>query len=258
MSRFLSFPVTRRSFLGIAAMAGPGLWAQVAFGQQAAPTAVIEGVCEDEPAIEMLFDWRAGKSVYRSVAEAGPQSDWTPFNHPSSLGPFLIPPGWTGIAAWTDSFTQDGVPEWQDTPMNLPQLTLSRIVSPDGDAAFEYSVGSIQQVLLSTQQSAQIAKQSVLGATPTLQSVCMIDDQHNQLGPGWFMADKHQTDLLITFGNATQLPSNFSPTTVVSFTNLYGPREDMEQLMYDVFLRILFQFLGGGSGDPTPTPTADV
>jgi hypothetical protein len=60
---------------------------------------------------------------------------------------------------------------------------------------------------------------------------------------------------LITFGNSTVLPHDIAPATVVSFTSLYGPRRDMEDLMCNAFLRILFQFLGGGSDDPTPTPT---
>jgi hypothetical protein len=141
--------------------------------------------------------------------------------------------------------------------MQLPQLTLSRIVSAEADAGFEYAVGSIQNVLLTTQQSAQIAKQSVLGANPTLSNVCVIDDQYNQLAPGWFTVDEYKSDLLMTFGNATIIPSDTLPVTVVSFTNLFGPQRAMEQLMYDVFLRILFQFLGGGSGDPTPTPEDD-
>jgi hypothetical protein len=75
------------------------------------------------------------------------------------------------------------------------------------------------------------------------------------LAPAWFTVDVHKSDLLITFGNTTVLPSDITPVTVVSFNNLYGPRRDMEVLMYDVFLRLLYQFLGGGSGDPTPTPT---
>jgi len=49
-------------------------------------------------------------------------------------------------------------------------------------------------------------------------------------------------------------PDIYLPATTVSITSIFGPRAEMEDLMYDVFLRILFQFLGGGSGDPTPTP----
>jgi len=254
MGKRLDLTVSRRSlvFAGAAAMTLPMLGARQTSGQD---TAVIEGDCEDEPSLQMLFDWRDGKPVYESIADSGPQIDWVPFEHPSLPVPSLIPPDWTGVAGWADSFSRDGVPEWQDAPLALPQLTMSRIVAPDGDAAFEYAVGSIQQVLLTTADSATLAKENVLGADPTLRSVCVIDDQYNQLSPGWFTADRHETSLLATFGNALQLPHDIVPATVVTFTSLYGPRKDMEQLMFDVFLRILFQFLGGGSSDPIPTPT---
>ncbi len=247
-------PFTRRALLGGASIVGVGAWAHRASGRQASDP-VVEGDCEDEPAVRMLFNWRAGLPVYQSVAESGPQLDWQPFNHPDFLGPFLIPPGWTGSAAWAASFTRDGVPEWRDEPMSLPQLTLSRVTSPDRDASFEYAIGSIQNALLTTQQSATVAKQSVLGANPRLRSVCSVDDQGNALAPGWFSADRHRSSLLITFGTALPLPSEVLPGTVVSFNSMFGRRREMEDLMYDVFLRILFQFLGGGSGDPTPTPT---
>lgn len=111
-------------------------------------------------------------------------------------------------------------------------------------------------MLLTTTQSSLIAKQSLLGADPTLRTVCSIDDQNNLLAPGWFTADRHRTNLIMTFGNALQLPHETAAATVVSFNTLYGPRSDMEELMFDVFLRILAQFRGGGgSDDPTPTPS---
>lgn len=254
MTTILGYRATRRSLLGAAAVALPLYLAQRAQGQE---PPLIEGDCAEESAVAMFLDWRSGRSVYPSVAASGPQIDWEPFPHPSLPVPYLIPPGWEGIAAWADSFTREGEPVWQDSPLALPQLTLARLVSPEGDAVFEYAVGSIQQVLLTTRESARIGKMSTLGADPNLEQVCLIDDQHNALAPGWFSVDRHKRDLLITFGNATVLPHDIAPATVVSFTSMYGPRRDMEDLMYEAFLRILFQFLGGGSDDPTPTPTEE-
>ena len=57
---------------------------RVASARQTVPTAVVEGDCEDEPGIKMLFDWRAGLPVYPSVAESGPQVDWVPSSIPRS------------------------------------------------------------------------------------------------------------------------------------------------------------------------------
>jgi hypothetical protein len=104
-------------------------------------------------------------------------------------------------------------------------------------------------------QAADLAKRGLLGADAKYRQVCVIDDQLNALSPGWFTADRQRTNLLLTFGNAQQLPSLYLPATVVTYNTIYGPRREMEELMYNVFLRILFQFLGGGgSDDPTPTP----
>jgi hypothetical protein len=246
MMNLLQLRGTRRSLLGAAAVALPIFLAHMARRQEAPVT---EGDCEEEPAVAMLFAWRNGESVYPSVADGMPQTDWQRFQHPSLPVPYLIPPGWTGMGIWTDTFTRAGEPIWQDTPLTLPQLTGTRLVSPDGDALFEYAVGSIQQVILTNRDSISIAQQSVLGEDPNLRSVCVIDDQFNALAPGWFTVDRHESDLLITFGNTQALPHDIAPATVVSFTSMYGPRQDMEDLMYDVYLRILFQFLGGGSDD---------
>jgi hypothetical protein len=160
MLKHLGHRMSRRSLLGAAAVALPLYLVNRVHGQE---SPLIEGDCSEEAAVAMFLDWRFGRSVYPSVAESGPQIDWIPWTHPSLSVPFLIPPGWTGVAAWADSFTREGEPIWQETPMALPQLTLSRIVSPEGDALFDYAVGSIQQVLLSTQESADLARANVVG-----------------------------------------------------------------------------------------------
>ncbi len=127
-------------------------------------------------------------------------------------------------------------------------------MSPEGEALFEYAIGAIQGVLLTTEQCSAIAKGSIVGADANLSPVCMYDDQFNAVMPGWFSVDRHGSRLLITTDNASILPSDVLPATVISYNAIYGPRRNMEKLMYDVFLRIFYQFLGGGSGDPTPTP----
>ncbi len=235
-----------RRLLLAAPLAASAWWVQQALGQQ---TAVTEGDCEDEPSVALLFAWREGQPVYDSPADGMPQIDWVPFEHPSLPAPYLIPPGWTGVPAWADSFTRSGMPQWQDTPLQLPQLTLARVVSPGGEAVFEYAVGSIQGVLLTTMESAHIGKQSVLGEDPRLRPVCTIDDQMNPTAPGWFTVDRSGSGLLITFGNALQMPHDIAPATVVTFTSLFAPRRQMPDVMYEVFFRILYQFLGGGGGD---------
>lgn len=251
MAESTAHRLTRRSI----AMGAIGAMSSLLAGRVASSRQTVEGDCEREDAVTLLLDWRAGKPVYPSLVEAGPQTDWVPFNHPASLGPFLIPPDWTGSAAWADTFSDDGEPLWQSTPPAVPQLILSRVSSADGDSVFDYVTGAIPNALLTVEETAHLASQGLLGANPRLRQVCLVDDQANPLSPAWFRADRHRSNLLVSFGNALQLPDAFLPATVVGYTLLYTPRRDAEEVMYDVFLRILYQFLGGGSGDPTPTPT---
>lgn len=253
MAGSLGSGISRRSLIGIAAAGAAGALGFKASGRQAGEDVL--ATCATEPAVDMLFRWRSGAPVYASVAENGPQIDWVPIQPQATSGPFLIPPRWSAYSGWADSFTRDGLPEWQERPVSAPQLSATRVVSPDGEALFEYAVGAIQGVLLTTEQSSGIARGSIVGADANLRPVCMYDDQDNVVMPGWFSVDRHRSRLLITSGNASTLPSDVLPATVVSYTAMYGRRRDMEDLMHDVFLRILYQFLGGGSGDPTPTST---
>ena len=133
--------------------------------------------------------------------------------------------------------------------MQVPWLTLNRVISPEGDAAFEYAVGNIQGQPLHPLQVADIAKQSVLGEVPELSEICLIDATADPLAPSWFTADYWEDSVLITAGTALGLPDFYLPATTVTFQKILAPRRDLEELMYDVFLRILFQFLGGGGSD---------
>ena len=119
----------------------------------------------------------------------------------------------------------------------------------------EYVVGNIQGDPLSTQQVAVIAKLGILGEGQQLRSVCAYDDQ-NPLAPTWFDADRVNRSVLVSTGTALGLPDFYLPATTVTYNNLYGPRTSFESLMRTVFIRIFFQFLGGGDV-PTPTPTPD-
>ena len=67
--------ISRRALVsGLSAAALPVIGLHTAFGQTQ-PTAVTTGDCGREASVQMLFDWRAGKPVYTSVADAGPQID---------------------------------------------------------------------------------------------------------------------------------------------------------------------------------------
>ena len=158
-------------------------------------------------------------------------------------------------SGWADTYSREGMPLWQPEPMRVPQLTLARIISPDSTAAMEYVVGNILGDPLSTQQVAVVAKLGILGEGQQLKPVCAFDDQ-NPLAPTWFDADRVNRSVLVSTGTALGLPDFYLPATTVTYNNLYGPRTSFESLMRTVFLRIFFQFLGGGS-ELTPTPTPE-
>ncbi len=45
------------------------------------------------------------------------------------------------------------------------------------------------------------------------------------------------------------------PSTTVTYQNIMGPRREFEDLVREVFIPILFQFIGkGGENEPTPEP----
>jgi hypothetical protein len=242
----------RRAVLGLVSAVAAG-----ALGGTAQSRQTTTGGCSAEPAVQLYFDWRAGEQVYPAPFTSVPPADWESFQHPSFLGPYLIPPGWQGTALWADTFTRAGEPLWLETPPAAAQLTVSRVSSPDGRSVFEYGTGAIQGVLLSTQETALVAKQGLLGEDPRLRPICLIDDPHNPLAPGWFSAERHRSNLVLSLGNVTQLPDFSLPATVVGYTIISTPRRTAEEAMLEVFFRILYQFLGGGSGDPTPTPTTE-
>ncbi len=217
---------------------------------------VVEGDCADEPAVQMLLDWRSGLPVYPSPGDSAPPPDWVLYQHPALFPPYLIPPDWTPQALWAETLTPAGEPIWQSNPPAAAQVILTRMTSPDERSVFEFATGAIQGVLLTTQEAALVGKQGLLGENPRLRQGCLIDDQENPLSPAWFSAERHRSNLVISFGNAMQLPDAFLPATVVSYTNILAPRRNAAEMMYEVFLRMLFQFLGGGGSEaPTPTPT---
>lgn len=233
------------TFIGAAAAGIMPLDAMGAIQTTAKP--VTDGDCTNEPSVQMLSDWGAGKPIYASIAESGPQIDWVPSGLPVPMLPYLIPPDWRAVTGQCDAIDRDGVPQWTNQQLQVPWLTLARVLNKDSTAAFEYIVGNIQGQPLTPQQVTTIARASLLGPDPKLKAVCSVDSSADPLAPMFFSADRYEDSLLLTSVTALGLPDVFLPATTVSITSIFGPRDEMEDLMHDVFLRILFQFLGGGS-----------
>lgn len=257
MSRFAQ-TVDRRLLLAGALSCGVGALAggrRTVTAQDELPTTVVgTGDCSREPGVQLLIDFATGAPGVPQLSELFPPADWKLFSHPTHTLSLFIPPDWEAYPGWADSFSESGMPIWSDRPPATPQLTLTRIVSPGADAAFEYIAGSILGPPLSLEQAAFVAKQSVLGEDPRLRSICTYEDS-NPLGPAIFQADRFGQSVHITNGVAIGLESSYLPATTITFNNYFGPRGEFEMLMEEVFLRFIVQFMGGGGSDPTPTPT---
>jgi hypothetical protein len=247
--------ITRRTLIGAGALAlaaaTTASLGRSSAGDQAVPTPVISGDCADEPGVQLLVEWRLGLPVM-TLEELLPPRSWVRYLHPTMPVTFLYPPDWREQPLWADRFSREGVPLWTDQPMAMPQLTSERLISPDGDALFEFAGGTIVGAALAPGEAATIAELGVVGEEARLRSICSYEDA-NPLVPGWFHAARVEDAVLVTYGwpiaNATAL----WPNTVVYYYSMLGPRDRFDDLMRTVYIPILFQLTGIGGG-PTPTP----
>lgn len=219
---------------------------------QGIPTPVITGDCRSEPGVELLAEWNLGYPVVSPI-ELVPPMDWVRFYHPTLPVTFLYPPDWTPLALWTDSFTQTGAPIWSDQPIALPQLTSERIVSPDGDAAFELVSGTVAGMALTPAQAASIAEQGLLGDQAQPTPLCTFEDA-NPLLPSWFHGLYVDGSVMVSEGWPLPQSGLFGESTILNYYTMAGPQADFEGLMRTVFMPILAQLSGGG-GESNPTPT---
>ncbi len=254
LQRLFLSSLTRRSFLTRCGLLALGA---TAAGSRTADAQTVSDLqqCATEPGVALLIDWSQGL-VQIPPDEIRAPADWVPYIDPNSPISLLIPPDWSGVVGWASGFSSSGAPIWETTPPLTPQLRGVRLLSADGLAAYEYVSGTILGPPLQPTQLASIAQQGILGETPVLTPICGFS-QSESLQPSWFTADYFGSSILVTSGAFTPLPDAFSPATVVTYQNFFGPAASYEPLMGEVFLRFLFQLLSGASSSvaPTPTPT---
>ena len=205
--------IPRRTFLHAAAVvAGAGLpgFAPRSLAQTST-TLTGDGDCTVEPGVQLLIDFSLARPTTGiSLTDLLPPATWKAFTHPTLPLILFIPPDWTGIAGWADSYSRTGRPNWVEQRPSVPQLNLARVVSPDGTAAFEYVVGNILGDPLTPEQVGPIAKQSLLGEAPDVRSICTFLDT-NPVNPAFFQADGFEQSIHITAGNAIGLPERLLP-----------------------------------------------
>lgn len=214
---------------------------------QTSLTEVWTGDCSLEPGVQFLLDWQAGLPVVQITELAAPH-EWVAYRHPSLPLALHIPPDWTPVAGWATTFSKSGMPQWKDRQPVLPQLTLFRIISPDNDAAFEYAVGSLAGQPRTPAEASPIAIQSLLGEDPELKEICGSLDS-NPIGPSWFGAYLNEKSLFASRVFAVGAPDVLNPATIVTYTSLFGPEKDFEDLAHAVFARMIVQFMGAANGN---------
>ena len=211
------------------------------------------GDCRDDPGMDLLGRFDLGEPVLPMPALL-PPPDWRISSNPRTGLTFLYPPDWLAGTLWAESLDASGTPAWTATQPFIPALTSHRIMSADGSALFEAVIGTLPNLLLAPLEAAAIAELGILGAGETA-AICAFESR-DSLTPGWLRGVRAGGRGQITFasqGYALPNASALVPGTIVTWYAMAGPSGLFEALMRQVFLRILFQFMGGGD-EPTPTP----
>lgn len=246
--------VSRRDFLIATAFAlGATEVSRQRLRAEEVPTPVITGDCHPEPGVQLLAEWNLGLPVLSPI-ELLPPLTWVRYLHPTSPVSFLYPPDWIPIALWAESLSPTGMPVWLDQPVALPQLTAHRIVSPTGDAAFEFVSGTVTGMALSPAQAAWVAEQGIMGEQAELTPLCTFEYAHPLL-PSWFHGMHTGDRVLVTEGYPLPQTGLFGDSTILNYYSMAGPQANFETLMRTVYIPILAQLSGGGGeSEPTPTP----
>jgi hypothetical protein len=226
-----------------------------AVGGQGTPPVATPGDCSRVPALRLFADWIAGKPVLRPE-ELRPPLDWVVFNQFGAPVSFLHPGDWIPSALFASGLTPAGAIAWETTPSPTTFLAASRIVSPDGQALYEYVAGVLAGVALTLDEAAMAAEQGVLGNDGTATVPICAEDDPAAFGPSWMRAGRFGELVVTTGGSLLSDPSGGSPFTTLNYQSFVGPEARYTELMRTVFIPIMYQLLMAGAGtlEPTPTP----
>lgn len=249
---------TRRTLMAGAGGVAVGLvsgWGRT--GAQIPVPTPVQGDCSSDPGVDLYIGFILGYPVVQLPDLVVP-NDWT--LHPNTYGGVIFrqPPGWSGATLYAYEFSSRGLPLFtaQQRPPLAPAVVAGRTVSDNGAAGFEFVSGTLQGVMLSPLQAATVAELGIVGERARITTLCAYEDQ-NPLGPAWLRAVVVDDDtLLLTQGYAVAY-SGMIPYTIVTYYSMYGPRDQFELLMRQVFLRIMGQFYRGREISVTPTPTPE-
>lgn len=222
-------------------------------GTEAQAPADLAG-CLAEPGIALFLGIFQGQPLMQ-LEELMPRPDWQLFLSPSTTVSFLYPPDWTGQVLFASSFSPSGAPQWVGQQQSASGLTSARVVGPQGNAIWEYVIGSLLGVALTLEQAVAIAEAGVFGDGPSGTRLCAHTETVTGVGVSWLTAVERDGLVLMTNGTLSSDPAATVPYSVLTYYALGGPKAELEPLMRQVLIPIQWQMLRGGGFEPTPTPT---
>lgn len=258
---------SRRTLLGLAPAAAVATWAMLRASSNARQMEV-DGDCAREPAADLLYNFVTTNFAALPYVGLDDRVDWR-LGQSTKFGAFMAPPDWSVVNAWANEWGPNGIPRWQTEPLPAPAWTTTTVIAPDQDALWMYVEGSVDDIYLTPELAGELARATIVGSDANLRDVCALrqtDIVNTELENTLFMtADRQGSELLLTHGWALLAPfggPSLGKGSAFGITGMIAPRRHAEDVMRDVFLRIMWQLLpraGGGSDDdePTPTPTPE-
>ncbi len=264
MSGSLNHRISRRSLIGITPFIGSGA---ALLGGSIARSAQIDisGDCSMEPALTYLYDFVTLNFEKLPIWGSGtldPDIDWQ-LVESNELGFLLAPPDWSVHNGYANSFNQDGTPNWMNERVPGPYWSMTAIISPDESAAYIYTKGAIDDVILTGADGATITRESIMGSERRSTNLCVAQQVKDQGDIGlrhWVAGDRYGRNLVLSHGSVVVSSSgglNHGPGSTFLSNAYIAPARESADLMMDVFLKLVYQQMpeGEGGGLPTPSPT---
>lgn len=259
----LNKSASRRTLLGLAPVVAATIWA----GRGSASNArqlELEGDCTSEPAVELLYNFFTLNVEALQYLGLTDLDGWK-LAESTQLGPFMVPGDWDVVNVWANDWEDNGIPRWQAEPMPAPAWSATMVISPGQDAFWVYVYGSVDGPHQTTFEIGDLARSVIVGSDARLREICATGQQeavNTDLENTLFLtADRQGSEMLLTHGWALQSPftgPSLGSGATFGITGMVAPRRDAEEIMQNVYLRIMFQLLpkgSGGAGPPTPTST---
>ena len=171
---------------------------------------------------------------------------------------FLYPADWSAYPIWASGLTSSGAIAWQPQPSASSYLAGARIVSPEGNALYEYVSGTLSGVALTLQEIERAAEQGFLGDGGKILPICSIEDSAS-FTQTWTRGGSYSDLSVVTGGNLNSSADPYLSASIISYQSFVGPEDQFTELVRTVYIPIMFQFMMSSTGsdrsNPTPTPT---